>query len=306
MSITATTDRANSDSRSGAVFAILTFTLFAVFHVFLRLSREEVSTVMAIWARFAFGGVVLIILCLRRHSVQSLVPRTDGFAHVRRILFGLLSISCFAYAAPQLPVSDSVALQFSIPIMLAVAAKIFLGEELPWVRQLAILFGIVGVLLVAKPTGTGVGSAACIVLLGCVLAACADLQLKILARQFAAEILALYFFLVGALIFTVLLPFSFTMPSNSGAVYLLIMAATGTSAQVCLGIVFQRMSASAVAPFVYTSFIWTVLLDMLIWSNYPDFLGILGAGCIMIDGILAYRSTPGAAREPVLGLNSEV
>jgi len=271
--------------------AITTFGLFALFSTFVRLSREEVAVVTVAFVRFTGGTILLLIWILRKHSWQYLRPNKHIPLIILRVFFGWLSFSTFTYAASRLSVSDMVALQFSIPLLLAVAAHYLLGESLPLLRKIAIGIGVVGILLVAHPGGTKEPFIIGIALLACVLAATSDICVKILARSTAPELIALYFLIAGSLISTVWLYYSpQPIPTVTTSIYLGGIAVTGAIAQVLLGVVFSRMPASAVAPFAYTSYVWSLLFDCSIWGIYPDFLGTLGAICIMGDGVLAYFS----------------
>jgi len=274
-----------------SLLAVLTFGLFSLFSTFVRLSREEVEVVTVAFARFTVGTLILVLWIMRKHSLNYLIPNQNFTLIGGRILFGWLSFSSFTFVASRLSVSDTIALQFSIPLMLAVAARYLLGEELPFIRKIAIAIGFLGILLVAHPNGGKDPLIIGLALIACILATASDLCVKILAHKISPELIALYFFVGGAILSTIWLCNSpQPIPSFHASVYLLGIAITGAIAQVLLGMIFSRMPASAVAPFAYTSYVWSLLFDCAIWGIYPDFLGILGAVCIMADGALAYWS----------------
>jgi drug/metabolite transporter (DMT)-like permease len=49
---------------------------------------------------------------------------------------------------------------------------------------------------------------------------------------------------------------------------------------------FRHASASALAPLVYLELIGTVLIGYLAFSEIPDTPTIIGAGCIVLAGLL--------------------
>lgn len=282
-----------------SILAVITFGLFSLFSAFVRLSREEVEVVTVAFTRFTVGTLILVIWITRKHSLNYLLPNQNLVLIGGRILLGWLSFSSFTFVASHLSVSDTIALQFSIPLMLAVAARYLLGEELPLLRKIAIAIGFLGILLVAHPNGGKDPFIIGLALLACILATASDLCVKILAHKISPELIALYFFIGGAILSTIWLYNSpQPVPSFHASMCLLGIAITGAIAQVLLGIIFSRMPASAVAPFAYTSYVWSLLFDCAIWGIYPDFLGTLGAVCIMADGALAYWSLRGVEGTP--------
>jgi drug/metabolite transporter (DMT)-like permease len=274
-----------------SLLAVLTFGLFSVFSVFLRLAREEVSVVMTVWCRFSISFLILFAWTLRKRTLRSLIPNAHYLTIAKRTLFGVVGFSCFTFSAPYLPISEIIALQMSIPIILALLARYCLGEDLPALRKWAIGVGALGILLVAQPHGSSSLAPTIIVLIGCLCAGYSDLQVKVLSKKIVPELTALYYFLVGGLLSTAWLLFSFDkFPSVKSFSYLIGMALCGTVAQVLLGIIFIHLPATAVAPYVYTSYLWSLGFDVFIWGIVPDLMGIFGAVCIMVDGLLVYAS----------------
>jgi drug/metabolite transporter (DMT)-like permease len=274
-----------------SLLAVATFGLFSLFSTFVRLAREDVQVVTIAFSRFSVGTLILVMWIMRKHSWKYLLPNQHLLLISGRVLFGCLSFSGFTYVASRLSVSDTVALQFSIPLLLAVAGRYVLGEELPLLRKIAIGIGFLGIMLVAHPGGGKEPIIIGLALAACVLATASDLCLKILVHKISPELIALYFFVGGATLSTIwLYSFPQPIPSIQTTMYLGCIGVTGLIAQVLLGVIFSRMPASAVAPFAYTSYVWSLLFDCVIWGIYPDFLGTLGAICIMADGALAYWS----------------
>jgi drug/metabolite transporter (DMT)-like permease len=281
-----------------SLLAVATFGLFSLFSTFVRLSREEVEVVTVLFTRFTVGTLIIILWILRKHSWKNLLPSQNLWLISCRVLCSWLSFSVFTYVASRLSVSDVIALQFSIPLLLAIAARYLLGEELPLLRKIAIVVGFLGILLVSHPGGRKEPYIIALALIACIFATASDICVKILSHKISPELIALYFFVGGAILSTIwLCNEPQPIPSLHAAMCLFGIAVTGVIAQVLLGIVFSRMPASAVAPFAYTSYVWSLLFDCAIWGIYPDFLGTLGAICIMADGALAYWSLKGGRSE---------
>jgi len=64
---------------------------------------------------------------------------------------------------------------------------------------------------------------------------------------------------------------------------------TGFCAQWGVTYAFRHGEVSAIAPFEYTSLVWTLGLDRLIWHTNPDGFTLLGAAIIIAAGLFLVR-----------------
>jgi drug/metabolite transporter (DMT)-like permease len=64
---------------------------------------------------------------------------------------------------------------------------------------------------------------------------------------------------------------------------------TGFCGQWGVTYAFRHGEVSAVAPFEYTSLVWTLGLDRLIWHTVPDGYTLLGAAIIIAAGLFLVR-----------------
>ena len=76
---------------------------------------------------------------------------------------------------------------------------------------------------------------------------------------------------------------------------LLGLAISGVLGQYAITEAFKRSDASVVAPFDYTSLIWGITFDAMIWHTLPDRMMLMGAAIIIGSGLYLIRreQTPG-------------
>ncbi len=293
----------SSTNTAAILLALLTFALFSLFTVFLRLTRQEISTVTVVWSRFSIGTIFLLTWCFYRKLPISVIPKLNKGPHLKQTLTGLIAFSCFAFSAPWLPISDFVALQFTIPLVLAVLSYFLLSEPIPMLRIVAIAFGMIGVVVVAQPSSQAGLLPVLVILFVCTMAAYRDIQLKRLTKTEPPELIAFYLFFANFILSSVilcllswwsgkpLLPFSAETLSSPRPLLLLIgLGVSSSSAQIMLGQTLKQLPANAIAPYAYTGLIWSMMFDYTIWGHSPDLAGVLGSFCIMADGFLAYLS----------------
>ena len=114
-----------------------------------------------------------------------------------------------------------------------------------------------------------------------------DIELKVLSTRNSIESITFTFFILCSLSSIPLLWSSWKPLSPSGWLLLCAVGGLGALLQFLLGKCLNLFKASSVAPFAYTAFLWAISFDIFLWGDIPDWLGIMGALCIVIDGILA-------------------
>ena len=74
------------------------------------------------------------------------------------MLRGFLSVSllwCFIYAVSQLSLANTYTIFMSAPLLITALSVPMLGERVGWRQWIAVFVGLAGVIIVLKPSGTG-------------------------------------------------------------------------------------------------------------------------------------------------------
>ena len=74
------------------------------------------------------------------------------------VIRGFLSVGllwCFVYAMGQLSLANAYTIFMSAPLLIVALSVPMLGERVGWRQWLAVLAGLIGVIIVLKPTGAG-------------------------------------------------------------------------------------------------------------------------------------------------------
>ena len=99
-------------------------------------------------------------------------------SHLGRTLFGLAAMYCFFYAIAHLPLADAMLFTYSAPVFTPLIAWWWLKEPLSKRMLLTTGIGLIGVLLVAKPSAALLDSHALIGLAASILAAFAFVSIR--------------------------------------------------------------------------------------------------------------------------------
>src|SRR3982751_4362904 len=116
-------------------------------------SIQGFSAPELVFYRSLFSLPVVLLWVLKRESLSALRPN-NPLAHVWRSSLGLLSMGLTFQALILLPLADATAINFTAPIFATILSYLVLKEEIGVHRWSAVVLGLVGVLIVAQPTGS--------------------------------------------------------------------------------------------------------------------------------------------------------
>jgi len=224
-----------------------------------------------------------------RGAVASLF-RVRWPLHLLRAVVGILMLFLFAYALRTLPLAEAYTIFFVSPLLIAGLSAVVLRERIGAARWCVIVAGLVGVLVVLRPTGAGMLSLAALAVLGS--AACYAVMvitMRILGRTDSGESMVFWITLAFALGAGALAAPNWIALQAAHWPLIGALAVTGFIGQVMITEAFRRSDASVVAPFEYTALAWAAGLDWLLWQVLPDGYTLIGASIIIACGIVLIK-----------------
>lgn len=211
--------------------------------------------------------------------------------HLLRGALAIGMLASFAYALRTLPLSTAYALFFVAPLLITALSVPFLGERVGPRRWAAIAIGLVGVLVILRPSGEGMWSwPALAVLVAAFGYAVSAITVRVLGRSDSTQ--AMVFWLVTFLgLGAGALAAPQWQPIALAHWWIVIgIGVTGALGQWAVTEAFREGEASAIAPFEYSALAWGAALDLALWGVLPGLLTWVGAGIIVVSGLyLAWR-----------------
>ena len=210
--------------------------------------------------------------------------------HLLRGVLGIAMMASFVYALKRLPLSTAYSIFFVAPLLITALSVPILGEKVGPRRWSAIAVGLVGVLVVLRPTGEGMltwaGLAVLVAAFGYAVSA---ITVRVLARTDPSQaitfwLLALMALGAGALA----LPGWVSLRAQD----LWIVGGIGVAGaigQYAITEAFRLAEASRVAPLEYSALVWGLLLDLTLWGVLPDAVTWIGAAIIIASGLYLIR-----------------
>jgi drug/metabolite transporter (DMT)-like permease len=111
---------------------------------------------MQVAALRAMSSLPLVVAYVAWRGAFGTLWRIRWPLHLLRGAIGIATLALFAFALKQLPLAETYAIFFVAPLLITMLSVPLLGERVERARWLAILVGLGGVLVVLRPTGSGV------------------------------------------------------------------------------------------------------------------------------------------------------
>jgi drug/metabolite transporter (DMT)-like permease len=224
---------------------------------------------------------------------------TGGFGQLRHVRFGMhalraaigiVMLASFAYGVRHIPLSEAYSIFFVAPLLITAFAVPFLGERVEWQRWVAIGAGLIGVVIVLRPTGKAMITIGGIAILICAVGyALSAILVRIIGRTDSTQSMVFWLMLMmggGAAVLAI--PQWRPILSHHWIVIASI-ALTGTVGQWAITEAFRTGEASFIAPFEYTALAWGLLLDWFLWQAIPPVRTFAGAAIIIASGLYLLR-----------------
>jgi drug/metabolite transporter (DMT)-like permease len=248
---------------------------------------------IAFW-RFALQGVVLglVIVVLRK--------RLELGPVLLLLLGGITSaavLSALIGAFVVMPIATAIAIFFVEPLILTVLSAVLLGERTGWRRYGAVLVGLVGAIIVIRPSWDIFGWASLLPLIAALAFALNAIIMRRLSRQMNSVSIQFWFALIASLLLGagLLATGQMSLVSSSGIDFsgpwtmLAIMGILSAFTFFLFAEAFRRTPASTLAPFQYLEIIGATLIGYLVFGDFPDVWTWVGTAIILASGLYVFH-----------------
>ncbi len=262
------------------------FFMFTVMNVFAKMLSENHSVIEIAFYRNVIGCLPFLFMAFALGDRDILVIRKKPWTVSLRAIFGALSLMITFAAFSLMPMAETTALLFTSSLFIPVLGVIFLKERVgPW-RWSAVITGFAGVLIMVGPSGDIYLLGAAVALTAALFHASLQLALRYLGGHERPETVTLYFFLIGALVTALPLPFVIVTPTPGEIPLLFGVGLSGAAAQWLLSTAFKNAPAAIVTVFNYSGIVWATLFGWLIWQEWPLPAVLAGAGVVIASNLL--------------------
>lgn len=250
--------------------------------------------ILIVWVRYLAQTVLMVALFtprMGRRVFVTLRPWPQLFRGMSLVAVSILFISGLRY----IPLAEATAVIFLAPLMVTLASAL-LGERVSRSQWIAVVFSLMGVLLIVRP-GSSLFTLAILLPFGAAL----SLSIyQLLTRRLAgtdhpvtSNFLAS---LVGTTVLSVLVLFNWRTPTMPDAGLMVGLGCVTTLGHLLLTNAYRFASAATLAPFTYGQIVFAGIVGFIAFDQAPDIGAMLGIGMIIVSGLgIAYiqgRASP--------------
>ena len=239
--------------------------------------------------RGLFTSVLVYLIAWKMGALRSWRIMLQPMIIVR-IICEILAAVTYITALGMMPIANASAILQSLPLVVTLGAAVFFGEPVGWRRWSAILVGLIGVMIIIRPGPEGFTSAALLCVGAVLMTAGRDLA----TRSISQEIPSLMITVVTAIsvaFFSMLLipvlggwqPVSATSLGHIALASVLVLV--GYQSVI---LAMRTGEISFVAPFRYTSLIFSSLLGFFFFAELPDGWTLVGAAIVIASGLYTF------------------
>lgn len=275
-----------SDNMRGALYMVVAMIGFTINDAITKLMSESMNLAQVMLVRGIFASTTITLI-----SWQS-----GAFSQMRLLLQPLVALRAvsevaatvtFLMALSQLPIANVSAILQALPLAVTMGAALAFGQTVGWRRWIAICAGFIGVVITVRPGYEGFSSYSLYALASVFCCTVRDLATSKLPDNIptllVSTVTSIVVMATGALL---LAPMGGWTPMEPRNLALMALGAM----LLLLGYHFIIMAmrvgdVSFISPFRYTSLLSSTLLGIIIFSELPDMLMILGATIIVASGL---------------------
>ena len=255
----------------------------------------SISSGQVTWSRFFFQIIFMSPLLLRTRGPW-LTPAL--WLHAARGAMIAFATLFFFSGLAFLPMADAIAIFFIEPLLVTLLSALFFGEAIHWRRISAISLGLVGALIIIRPSFSEVGFAA---LYPVAAAFCFSFYILLTRKLVRKEDpIRLQFFagIFGCLVMSLALGYGSTSeivildvawPNQYEWFLLGILGLVGTICHMLVTYAYRLASIGILAPFQYVEIIGATILGLIVFNDFPDAITWLGISIIVCSGMYVFH-----------------
>ncbi|QRM33799.1 DMT family transporter [Microvirga sp. VF16] len=268
----------------GIVLMLAALAFFSCSDAASKLMTATLPAVEVAWLRFCVFTLLMLGTAIGTGQAHALRSKRPILQTLRAL--GVLGSSIFfIMGLAFLPMAEATAIAFISPMLVTALSIPILGEVVGWRRWSAVMVGLLGVLIVVRPGAGAFDPTAIFPILSAASWAVALVVTRKMSGSDGPLISLTYAAIVGLLVTSALVPFTWVMPGWREVGLGLVTGVASTIAQWLVVLAFQQARASVLAPFSYSQLVWSGLLGYVIFGNVPDQWTLAGASVIIASGL---------------------
>ncbi len=297
-----------STNIKGALIALAAFGIYATHDVVIKYLGASYSVFQIVFFSVLFGFPVNMFLLMGEPKPETLRHKYPFWTALRSIAVVFTGATAF-YAFSTLPLTQTYAIIFAMPVLITLLAIPMLGERIGIRRASAVVVGLVGVLIVLRPGAADLNLGH----LSALAAAFGGALVSVILRKIGSEersvTLMLYPMMANFIVMGALLPFVYEPMPLLDMALMALVAILALFAMWLVISAYRMADAVIVAPMQYSQILWAVFFGTMFFGEGVDQATVIGAAVIIASGVyivLREDSRPADSQKPVLRTHGRI
>jgi drug/metabolite transporter (DMT)-like permease len=228
-------------------------------------------------------GIISVILC---KMGWTLISVRNLKLHLLRNTAHFCGQFGWFYAIAFIPLAAVFAIEFSVPMWTMLFAAVLLGERITITRIVAVVFGVVGVLVILRPGLTVVHPAVLAVLAGAVAYGLSHTLTKKLTGQDSSLCILFYMMAIQLPLGLIPAAFDWVTPEMDNWPWFFVVGITGLTAHFCMVKAFSFADAMIVVPLDFLRLPLIALVGYAVYDERLDWFLPIGASLILVGIVI--------------------
>jgi drug/metabolite transporter (DMT)-like permease len=260
-----------------------------------REAARDIDLIQVMELRSIIGFFMLYPLIHRSGGLS--VVRTDRiWLHIARNFVHYLAQYGWLLAILLIPLAQVVSIEFTMPIWTAILAVTFLGERMDIWKNVAVVLGLVGVLIIVRPGVGEVSVGQMVALATAVGFGISITMVKSLTRTESALAVLFWMVIIQSAIGFLPAIAVWRWPSAVTWGWVVLIAFCGTFSHYCMTRALHFADATLVVPMDFLRVPLSAVVGWLVYTERIDLLTAAGAGLILVGNMLNLKSGRAKAR----------
>lgn len=263
----------------------LSIASFLLMSVAGRMTTSQLSVFQVLELRSVIGWFILLPLVLTQGGFAAMASRRLPL-HIARNIIHYVGQGAWLYALTLIPLGVLVSIEFTTPIWTALLAVLFLGERLNRSRIVSIVLGLIGVIIIVRPSTGSIEPGHLIVLGAAMCFGASVVMVKALTRTDSVVRIIFWMLVVQSALGLIPAFIEWQDPPLELWPWLLVIGFTGMSSHFCMARALTYADATLISPMDFLRVPLSALIGWLLYKEQIDVFTAGGAALILMGNLL--------------------
>ena len=288
---------------SAFLFKSLSVLFFVLMGTCIKLLADRVPLFEVVFFR-NFFALFPVIFMLWKNNLK-IADINQYPLHLMRAVFGICAMTLFFLSLRHVNLVEMQTISFSSVFFISILSVFFLREVIGMRRIIAIMFGFIGVVIILNPSVSIFSNYSLLPLIASLLLSFAVIFLKKILITNNNFLSIFIFTLFCSIISLAFINSSWIIPETADIILLILTGFLGFIAQVFLTKSYQLADASLLAPFEFSSLLWSYFIGYFLFHEVVSLRVYLGGLIVVLSVAYIFYRESTLKKRIAVGINKQ-